>query len=472
MPRTKNVPQRNEGAAAREQQRATVALAAAPAPAPARQPNVPPLGAGASGPSRVNLKQEQEEEEKEEEEEQEEEEEEGPRRDGAAPGPARVSASGPPAALAAAPAPAPNPDVPAAGWAGGSGVTLVKEEEAEESLGQQRDRLALALAHGPVRVDSHIKVEDSTSGEDTDGDAEGEEEVGPGGEEGLCGEGGLVLLAGAAHVPRDDGGRGGAPRRSTPADRAARAKRGRGDVAAADDVRDAPAPKRQRGGAQAGQSGRHGVCEIEDEHISSDTAWLKWRARLWMPGSKDIYLGYFPTADDAARAYDAEVRRRGWTHVKPLNFPQPEEQAAYGQAGGERCDERGLPISLARPLPAAAQGAVTAQRAAGQPQPRVNAQKPGKSGFFGVMKGGRFVEKLFCLCLYACLEQLRDIIHVEHVYIFYCLLKQNECPPFHIFFEQTYDIVWVELKGFVECFFEQACCMFMKTSIHQSYDKI
>jgi len=64
------------------------------------------------------------------------------------------------------------------------------EEGAEETLAQHRDRLALALAHGPVRVDSHIKVKDSTSGEDTDGDREGW--AGPGGEggQGLGGEGG------------------------------------------------------------------------------------------------------------------------------------------------------------------------------------------------------------------------------------------------------------------------------------------
>jgi len=76
-----------------------------------------------------------------------------------------------------------------------------------------------------VRVDAHIKVEDSTSGDDTDGDGvdgEGGEVPGGeggGGEEGLGVEGGLVLHARAMHVPDD----GGAPRRSTPADRATRA---------------------------------------------------------------------------------------------------------------------------------------------------------------------------------------------------------------------------------------------------------
>jgi len=386
MPRTKSVPQRNEGEAAREQQRAAAALAAAPAPTPAPHLNAPLLEAGGgSWPSGVTLKLEEEEAK---------EGEEAPRRDGAAPGAALVSASGPRATLAAAPSPVPHhDDVPAAVGAGSSsGVTLVKEEDAEETLGQQRDRLALALAHGPVRVDSHIKVEDSTSGEDTDRDGEGEGEEGPGGEwgdgegeEGLGGEGGLVLLTGAAHVPEEDEGRGGAPRRSTPAGRAARAKRGRGDVAAGDDVRDAPAPKRKSGGAQAGKSGRHGVYEITGEHIRKATPWLKWRAQVQLPGHKSLRLGYFATVDDAAQAYDTEVRRRGWTHVKPLNFPQPEELAAYPQAA-ERRDERGLPLSLAPEPSAGTQGAAAAQGAAGQRPSKLSAKRPGKNGFFGVVK--------------------------------------------------------------------------------------
>jgi len=135
------------------------------------------------------------------------------------------------------------------------------------------------MAHGPVRVDSHIKVEDSTSGEHTDGDEEGEAEVGLGGkggdgeEEGGPGgeEAGLVLLAGAAHVPADDRERGGAPRRSTAVDRVARAKRRRGDVAAADDMPDAPTPKRRPGGAQVGPSRRHGVYELTGKQ--SDNIW-------------------------------------------------------------------------------------------------------------------------------------------------------------------------------------------------------
>ena len=194
-----------------------------------------------------------------------------------------------------------------------------------------------------------------------------------------------MLLAGAAHFPGDDGERGGGPRRSTPADRAARAKRGRGDIAAADDVRDAPAPKRQHGGAQVGPSGRHGVHELTGAAIRKDTPWLNWRTDLNLPGDKKLKLGFFPSADDAARAYDAEVRRRGWAHAKPLNFPQPQVLEAYAQTG-ERLDERGLPLTLAPEPPAAALGVAAAQSASGQWPPKLSAQKPGKSGFFGVAK--------------------------------------------------------------------------------------
>ena len=290
-----------------------------------------------------------------------------------------------------APTSAPHHDAPAEGGAGGSGggsgATLrVKEEEAEETMAQQRDRLAMALAHGPVRVDSHIKVEDSTSGEDTDREEEdglaGEGGDGDEGEQRPAGEGGLLLLAGAAQIPDDEGG---APRRSTPADRAARAKRGRGDAAAGDVVPDAPAPKRQSGGAQVGESGRHGVTELTGAMISQDTPWLKWRAQLFLPGPTKLHLGPFATADDAARASDAEVRRRGWAHVRPLNFPQPEEVAAYAQTE-ERCDERGLPLSLASEPHVGAHGAGAAQGASGQRPPKLSCRKAGKGGFFGVTK--------------------------------------------------------------------------------------
>jgi len=190
-----------------------------------------------------------------------------------------------------------------------------------------------------------------------------------------------VLLTGAGHVP---GERDGAPRRSTPADRAARAKRGRSDIAADDDVRDARAPRRQPGGAQVGQSGRHGVTELTGRNLSKGTPWLKRRAQLQLPGDITLQLGAFSTVDDAARAYDAEVRRRGWTHARPLNFPQLEELGEY--APDERCDERGLPLSLAPEPPSATQGATAAQGALGLRPPKLSAKNPGKSGFFGVSK--------------------------------------------------------------------------------------
>ena len=236
MPRTENVPRWSEGFSAGEQQRAAAAPTAAPAPATHHHA----LQVGGAGAYGVTVKEEEEVDE-------EEETLEGQRHDRLAPAPefAREPASGLLADVAAAPAPAPNHHAPPGGAGpGASGVTswIKMEEGAEETLAQQRDRLALALARGPVRVDSHVKVED-TDGEETDRDGEGEAEaeVGPGGEEGDV-EGGLLLLAGAAHVPGDDGARGGAARRSTPTDRAARAKRGRGDVP---DVPVVPAPKRR-----------------------------------------------------------------------------------------------------------------------------------------------------------------------------------------------------------------------------------
>jgi len=95
-------------------------------------------------------------------------------------------------ALASAPAPALTPaihDGPSSGGAGASGkaVVVIKQEE-EETLGQLRDRLRLtpgisrAQAPGPRAAFVHIKVEDSSSGEDTDG----EEDEG-GGEEATTG---------------------------------------------------------------------------------------------------------------------------------------------------------------------------------------------------------------------------------------------------------------------------------------------
>jgi len=52
-------------------------------------------------------------------------------------------------------------------------------------------------------------------------------------------------------------------------------------------------------------------------------------AAVDIPGARANYaVGYFTTKEEAARAYDAEVRRRGWALIKRLNFPDPADDAA------------------------------------------------------------------------------------------------------------------------------------------------
>ena len=94
------------------------------------------------------------------------------------------------AALAATPAPVTAPHPNTKTYGGGAGVTLIKKEGEEETLGQLRDRVALAStrasAPGPRAVFVHIKVEDTDGegagggdGEDAtggEGDGEGEEQ--------------------------------------------------------------------------------------------------------------------------------------------------------------------------------------------------------------------------------------------------------------------------------------------------------
>jgi len=111
-------------------------------------------------------------------------------------------------------------------------------------------------------------------------------------------------------------------------------------------------------------------------------------AQLHLPGKATHIIDYFANVDDATRAYDAEVRRRGWVHVRPLNFPQREELGVYPHAGEERCDERGQPLSLAPEPPVSTQGAASTQGVAGPRSPKLSGKKPGKSGFFGVTKNG------------------------------------------------------------------------------------
>jgi len=91
------------------------------------------------------------------------------------------------AAPAPAPAPAPPPDSGASEGARASGKTHTKQDE-QETLGQLRYRLGPGLARvpGPRAAFVHIKVEDSTSGEDTDGEGggmEGEQATGVEGDE-------------------------------------------------------------------------------------------------------------------------------------------------------------------------------------------------------------------------------------------------------------------------------------------------
>jgi hypothetical protein len=86
-------------------------------------------------------------------------------------------------------------------------------------------------------------------------------------------------------------------------------------------------------------------------------------------------------------SFNCKLRRYRWVHVRPLNFPQPEELAAYPAQARERCDERGLALSLAPELPAGTEGATATQGAASQQRPPLSARKPPcSSGFFGVSK--------------------------------------------------------------------------------------
>ena len=70
-----------------------------------------------------------------------------------------------------------------------------------------------------------------------------------------------------------------------------------------------------------------------------------------MTGANTQYtVGYFATKKEAARAYDAEVRRRGWTHIKRLNFPGTAGEAALppsSTAGAAPGPEGALPSSSA-----------------------------------------------------------------------------------------------------------------------------
>jgi hypothetical protein len=89
------------------------------------------------------------------------------------------------ATLAAAPRPN---NGPSCGAGASVEAPLIKQKKEEETLGRLRDRLGLvpglARVPGPRAVFVHIKVEDSTSGQVTDG-----EEGGGEGDEATGGEG-------------------------------------------------------------------------------------------------------------------------------------------------------------------------------------------------------------------------------------------------------------------------------------------
>ena len=58
----------------------------------------------------------------------------------------------------------------------------------------------------------------------------------------------------------------------------------------------------------------------------------KWQARLCIPGRKDSFLGFHASEEDAARARDAEVRRRNLSPAL-LHFPAEGEAPATEVAG-------------------------------------------------------------------------------------------------------------------------------------------
>jgi len=63
---------------------------------------------------------------------------------------------------------------------------------------------------------------------------------------------------------------------------------------------------------------------------------------MHVPGTDDKYtIGRFATKQEAARAYDAEVRRRGWMHIKRLNFPNPADGAALPPSSVAACKAPG-----------------------------------------------------------------------------------------------------------------------------------
>jgi len=73
----------------------------------------------------------------------------------------------------------------------------------------------------------------------------------------------------------------------------------------------------QRGNARAFQRKRSGTSSQY-----RGVSWFrgKWAARIGLPGSKKLFLGYHSSEETAARIYDAEALARGFER-EALNFP-------------------------------------------------------------------------------------------------------------------------------------------------------
>ena len=206
-----------------------------------------------------------------------------------------------------------------------AGVEVKEEREEEDTLGQLRDRQVLAFARaavpGPRAPFVHIKVEDSTSGEDTDdeggggveeeatgGEGAGEAEREQGWEEAKKEEepsnlrayesgaslGGRIEAVHPQSLPPGAHSEPGSPRAQLRAPgRVADNAVQDNDVQHPDEEGEAgcaPVPTKRRGGGHAGTSQCKGVYWDKTKHT--------WKAKC-----KKKYLGLHTTEEGAARAY-------------------------------------------------------------------------------------------------------------------------------------------------------------------------